>query len=68
MTRTGGEVEVHNPAQMPDANSIEEIHEPYVKASVIVPKEYVGTIMELSQERRGEFDHMEYLSPSRACS
>ncbi len=62
---THGLVEVHNPSQMPDANSIEETHEPYVKASVIVPKEYVGTIMELAQDRRGEFDHMEYLSPTR---
>ena len=39
--------------------------EPYVRASVIVPKEYVGAIMELAQDRRGEFDHMEYLSESR---
>ncbi len=62
---THGLVEVHNPSQMPDANAIEETHEPYVKASLIVPKEYVGTIMELAQERRGEFDHMEYLSPTR---
>ncbi len=62
---THGLVEVHNPSQMPDANSIEETHEPYVKASLIVPKEYVGTVMELAQERRGEFDHMEYLSPTR---
>ena len=62
---TQGMVEVHNPSQMPDANSIEETHEPYVKASLIVPKEYVGTVMELAQERRGEFDHMEYLSPTR---
>src|SRR4029077_8982493 len=37
----------------------------YVRASVIVPKEYVGAIMELAQDRRGEFDHMEYLSESR---
>src|SRR4051812_2708270 len=49
-TVQGEEHEVHNPAQMPDANSIEEVREPYVKTSVIVPKEYVGTIMELSQE------------------
>ena len=62
---TRGLVEVHNPSQMPDANSIEETHEPYVKASLIVPKEYVGTVMELAQERRGEFDHMEYLSQTR---
>jgi len=64
-TLNGGETEVHNPAQMPDPNSVNEIHEPYVKTSVIVPKEYVGVIMELSKERRGEFDHMEYLSESR---
>jgi GTP-binding protein LepA len=50
---------------MPDANRIEDVEEPYVRASVIVPKEYVGAIMELSQDRRGEFDHMEYLSESR---
>jgi GTP-binding protein LepA len=62
---THGMVEVHNPSQMPDANSIVETHEPYVKASLIVPKEYVGTVMELAQERRGEFDHMEYLSQTR---
>ena len=41
------------------------IAEPYVKSSVIVPKEYVGTVMELCQDRRGEFDHMEYLTPKR---
>jgi GTP-binding protein LepA len=64
-TVKGDDQEVHNPAQMPDANSIEEVREPFVRASVIVPKEFVGTIMELSQERRGEFDHMEYLSENR---
>ena len=62
---THGLVEVHNPSQMPDANAIVETREPYVKASLIVPKEFVGTVMELAQERRGEFDHMEYLSPTR---
>ncbi len=60
-----GMTEVHNPSQMPDANSIVETREPYVQATVIVPKEYVGTIMDLSQERRGIFDHMEYLSETR---
>jgi GTP-binding protein LepA len=44
---------------------IEEVEEPYIKASVIVPKEYVGAIMELCNERRGRFDHMEYLSEAR---
>jgi GTP-binding protein LepA len=56
-------VEVHNPAEMPDA--LDEVEEPYIKASVIVPKEYVGTVMELCNERRGRFDHMEYLSEAR---
>jgi GTP-binding protein LepA len=48
---------------MPD--SFDEVEEPYIKASVIVPKEYVGTVMELCNERRGKFDHMEYLSEAR---
>jgi GTP-binding protein LepA len=61
----GGEVEVSNPSQMPDANTIETVSEPYVKSSVIVPKEFVGTVMELCQDRRGDFDHMEYLTEKR---
>ena len=55
--------EVHNPADMP--NEVAAVEEPYVRASIIVPKEYVGTIMELNNERRGRFDHLEYLSPER---
>jgi GTP-binding protein LepA len=61
--RDGVFVEVHNPAEMP--RELEQVEEPYVKASVIVPKEYVGTIMELANERRGTFDHLEYLSEER---
>jgi GTP-binding protein LepA len=56
-------VEVHNPSDMP--NALDEVEEPYIKASVIVPKEYVGSVMELCNERRGRFDHMEYLSEDR---
>src|SRR6187431_3278861 len=56
-------VEVHTPADMP--NELEEVEEPYIKASIIVPKEYVGTVMELNNERRGRFDHLEYLSEQR---
>jgi GTP-binding protein LepA len=56
-------VELHNPADFP--REFEEVEEPYVKASIIVPKEYVGAVMELNNERRGAFDHMEYLSPER---
>jgi GTP-binding protein LepA len=55
--------EVHNPAEFP--REFEDVEEPYVKASVIVPKEYVGAVMELCNDRRGTFDHMEYLSPVR---
>ena len=46
-------------------DEIEEVEEPYIKASVIVPKDYVGAVMELCNERRGRFDHMEYLSEQR---
>jgi GTP-binding protein LepA len=59
----GDWVEVHNPSEMPD--EVEEVEEPYINASIIVPKEYVGSVMELNNERRGSFDHMEYLSEER---
>jgi GTP-binding protein LepA len=61
--RDGEVVEVHNPAEMP--RELEQVEEPYVQASVIVPKEYVGPVMELATDRRGRFDHMEYLSENR---
>ena len=64
VTTAGEEVEVHNPAEMPA--DIERVEEPYIRASIIVPKEYVGPVMELATERRGRFDHMEYLSEERA--
>jgi len=64
LTKDGREVEVHNPAEMP--SEIERVDEPYIRASIIVPKEYVGPVMELCNERRGRFDHMEYLSEQRA--
>jgi GTP-binding protein LepA len=56
-------IEVHTPSDLPDA--FEEVEEPYIKASIIVPKEYVGVVMELNTDRRGKFDHLEYLSPER---
>jgi GTP-binding protein LepA len=61
--RDGAVVEVHNPAEMP--REVDLVEEPYVKASIIVPKDYVGPVMELATERRGRFDHMEYLSEGR---
>ena len=62
-TRPGEEVEVHNPADMP--REVEVVEEPYIKATMIVPKEYVGAVMELNNERRGTFHHMEYLCEER---
>ena len=61
--RSGDVIEVHNPAEMPV--EVDVVEEPYVKASVIVPKDYVGQVMELANERRGSFDHLEYLSEER---
>ena len=64
--KTNGEMlEVDNPAKLPPPTEIEHIEEPYVKATTIVPKDYVGTIMELSQDKRGEYQHMEYLDETR---
>ena len=63
LTKANDEVEVHNPAEMPA--EVERIEEPYIKASVIVPREYVGSVMDLCTDRRGTFDHMEYLSEQR---
>ena len=62
-TQGGEEVEVHSPADMP--REFERVEEPYIRATTIVPKEYVGSVMELNNERRGRFDHMEYLSEER---
>ncbi len=63
LERNGDWREVHNPSEMPA--ELEEVEEPYIRASIIVPKEYVGTVMELNNERRGSFDQLEYLSPER---
>lgn len=62
----GGMVVVDNPATMPPAGEIDYVEEPYVDAQIIVPSEYVGTIMKLGTERRGEYKTTEYLSPTRA--
>jgi GTP-binding protein LepA len=61
--KNGGWIEVHNPAEFP--REVEEVEEPYVAASIIVPKEYVGAVMELNNARRGTFGRLEYLSPER---
>jgi GTP-binding protein LepA len=66
VTLTSGDIaDVHNPSDMPDPAKIAEIREPFVRASILAPKEYVGAIMELCQERRGEHAGMHYLSAER---
>ena len=64
--RTNGEVEtVDNPADLPMPQSIDFIEEPYFRVSIITPKEYTGTLMDLCQTRRGDMTKLEYLSPER---
>jgi GTP-binding protein LepA len=61
----GATVDVRSPTEMPDPASIAEIREPYIRATVITPVEYVGAVMELCQGRRGSHVDMHYLSPQR---
>ena len=64
--KTDGEVlDIDNPSKLPTPQEIDHIDEPYVKATVIVPKDYVGAVMELSQEKRGEYQDMKYLDENR---
>ena len=60
-----GTVEIDNPSLLPNPSDIEEIHEPWVKLSVVTPSSYIGPLMELSTNRRGTFQNMEYLDPNR---
>lgn len=61
----GTMLKVSNPSELPPPTEIEHIEEPYVKATVIVPSDYVGAVMEISQEKRGEFKGMDYLDTNR---
>ncbi|QHC81546.1 translation elongation factor 4 [Lacticaseibacillus paracasei] len=61
----GTEKTIDNPADMPEVSEIKEIREPYVKASIMVPNDYIGPVMELSQRKRGEFVTMDYLDKYR---
>jgi GTP-binding protein LepA len=58
-------VEVHNPADYPDPSKIAEVREPFVRASILAPKEYIGQIMELCQDKRGIHQGMHFLSADR---
>jgi len=65
-TCTNGDVVyVDNPVRLPSANDLSHVEEPYVKATIMVPSEFIGSIMELIQERRGTFINMEYITPTR---
>ncbi|MFZ2463855.1 MAG: translation elongation factor 4 [Caldibacillus thermoamylovorans] len=61
----GASIQVDNPSNMPDPQKIERIEEPYVKASIMAPNDYVGAIMELCQNKRGMFIDMQYLDETR---
>ncbi len=66
MYKTDGEIlELYNPADMPSTQEISYMEEPIAKADIIVPKEYVGNVMEFSQERRGKFINMKYIDDNR---
>ncbi|MDR0500640.1 MAG: translation elongation factor 4 [Coriobacteriales bacterium] len=61
-TTKGEMLSIHSPQDMPDPSAIERIEEPYLKATILIPPDYVGAVMELSVGRRGIFDTMQYLS------
>jgi GTP-binding protein LepA len=62
---TGEVLAISNPVDFPDAGSIAEVREPYIAATILVPAEYVGPVMELCNDKRGRFAHMEYLTSDR---
>ena len=66
VVKTDGTVEmIQNPSNLPSPQEIDHIEEPIVKADIMIPNEYVGSIMELCQDRRGKLLHMEYITPTR---
>ncbi|QOT00966.1 elongation factor 4 [Brevibacterium sp. JNUCC-42] len=66
ITQTNGEIiEIDNPSKMPEVQKIEKIEEPYVTSTVMVPKDYVGDVMQLCQGKRGDFLDMQYLGENR---
>ncbi len=63
---TNGEiVEIDSPSEMPERGNIKEIQEPYIRTNIFVPSEYIGPIMELCQDKRGDYINMEYIDPTR---
>ncbi|CAK8053806.1 translation elongation factor 4 [Eupransor demetentiae] len=64
-THDGEVLMIENPSELPEAQEINQIEEPYVHAQIMVPNDYVGAVMELAQRKRGEFDTLEYLDENR---
>src|SRR5687768_11052872 len=64
-TLTGDVVEISNPSEMPTAVEIDYVEEPFLTVTILTPTDYTGTLMELCQQRRGDMQKMEYLSPER---
>ncbi|HEY9070071.1 MAG TPA: translation elongation factor 4 [Candidatus Ozemobacteraceae bacterium] len=64
-TKDGVEMEIESPAKLPDTTKVEEVREPFVHATMFMPKEFIGTVMDLCTERRGMMKHMEYISENR---
>ena len=62
---TGQVLKVSNPVDFPESGSIQEVREPYIAARILLPAEYVGPVMELCNDKRGRFNHMEYLTTDR---
>ncbi|MFD2657224.1 translation elongation factor 4 [Gracilibacillus thailandensis] len=61
----GEEVDIDNPSFMPDNQSVQEVQEPFVRATIMVPNDFVGPVMEICQKKRGEFQDMQYLDDNR---
>ncbi len=66
VTKKGQEIEAHRPSDYPDVGDVDAVSEPYIRLTVYVPSDYVGKVMQLSQEKRGVFVSMDYLTPERA--
>ena len=64
-TTDGQSIEVENPSRMPDRSKIDRVEEPYVRARIVSPSDYIGNVQKLCHERRGEFREMHYLDPTR---
>ncbi len=65
LTKSGEVITIDAPSRLPDLSTVEEIREPMIEASLIVPSEYIGAVMKIAEQRRGEYRKTDYLSPQR---